>query len=132
MEDRSMFYGASGELFAKARALRRNTTESEKLLWEKISGNQLSGFRFKRQHPIGYYIVDFYCHKARLVIELDGDYHNLEDQRIYDILRTEELMDFGLTVLRFSNDEVKNRIENVIKSINDHLKMPPLRSPLTP
>ena len=132
MEDRSMFYGASGELFSKARALRRNTTESEKLLWEKIRGNQLSGFRFKRQHPIGYYIVDFYCHKARLVIELDGEYHNQADQMIYDILRTEELMDFGLTVLRFSNEEVKNRIENVLRSISDHLKLCSPRTPLTP
>ena len=92
MEDRSMFYGASGESFSKARALRRSTTESEKLLWKKIGGNQLSGFRFKRQHPVGYYIVDFYCHKARLVIELDGDYHNEADQRLYDTFRTEELM----------------------------------------
>src|SRR5258706_7435571 len=129
MEDRSMFYGASGESFSKARALRRNTTESEKLLWKKISGNKLSGYRFKRQHPIGYYIVDFYCHKARLVVELDGDYHNHAEQKIYDKLRTEELMDFGLTVLRFSNEEVRNRIENVIKRISDHLKVP-LRAPL--
>jgi very-short-patch-repair endonuclease len=116
-----MFYGATGELFAMARVLRGNTTESERLLWEKIGGNQLSGFRFKRQHPIAHFIVDFYCHKARLVIELDGDYHNQADQRIYDKLRTEELMDLGLTVLRFSNEEVKNWIENVLKSISDNL-----------
>ena len=121
MEDRSLFYGAPGESFSKARALRRNTTESEKLLWEKIGGNQLSGFRFKRQHPIAHYIVDFYCHKAKLVIELDGGYHNEADQMMYDEIRTEELTDLGLMVLRFSNEEVRNRMEEVIKRISDYL-----------
>ena len=120
-----MFYGASGEMFAMARILRQNTTEPEKLLWEKIAGSQLSRFRFKRQHPIAHYIVDFYCHKARLVVELDGDYHNKADQKIYDMLRTEDLVDFGLTVLRFSNEQVKNRIDDVLKVISDHLRKAP-------
>ena len=126
MEDRSMFYGASPEAFAKAKDLRRNTTETEKLLWEKIGRNQLSGFRFKRQHPIAHYIVDFYCHKAKLVVELDGGYHNQEDQMIYDTLRTEELMDLGLTVLRFRNEEVRNRMEYVLERIRDFLMRPEL------
>ena len=121
-----MFYGASPEAFAKAKDLRRNTTETEKLLWEKIGRNQLSGFRFKRQHPIAHYIVDFYCHKAKLVVELDGGYHNQEDQMIYDTLRTEELMDLGLTVLRFRNEEVRNRMEYVLERIRDFLMRPEL------
>ncbi len=124
MEDRSMFYGASREAFAKAKDLRRNTTETEKLLWEKIGGNRLSGFRFKRQHPIAHYIVDFYCHKAKLVVELDGGYHKHEDQMIYDTLRTEELMDLGLTVLRFRNEEVRNGMEDVLERIRDFLMRP--------
>jgi very-short-patch-repair endonuclease len=121
MEDRSMFFGASGEIFAKAKALRLNTTETEKLLWEKIGQNQLSGFRFKRQHPIAHYIVDFYCHKAKLIIELDGGYHNEADQMINDEFRTDELTDLGLMVLRFSNEEVRSRMEEVIKRISDYL-----------
>ncbi len=121
MEDRSMFYGASGDIFAKAKALRLNTTETEKLLWEKIGQNQLSGFRFKRQHPIAHYIVDFYCHKAKLIIELDGGYHNEADQMINDEFRTDELTDLGLMVLRFSNEEVRSRMEEVIKRISDYL-----------
>ena len=82
------------------------------------------GFRFKRQHPIAYYIVDFYCHKAKLVIELDGSYHNRAAQKIYDESRTEELRAFGLTVLRFSDEDVKNQINDVLKSISNHLNEP--------
>src|SRR5258706_13069581 len=121
MEDRSMFYGASGDIFAKAKALRLNTTETEKLLWEKIGQNQLSRFRFKRQHPIAHYIVDFYCHKAKLIIELDRGYHNEADQMINDEFRTDELTDLGLMVLRFSNEEVRSRMEAAIKRISDYL-----------
>ena len=122
MDDRSMFYGASAEMFAKAKALRESTTEAEKLLWKKISGNQLLGYRFKRQHPIASYIVDFYCHKAKLVIELDGGYHENLEQESYDNQRTTDLEDLGLIVLRFANEKVQTQIELVLERICDYLQ----------
>ena len=72
----SMFYGASAFVFRNAEKLRNNMTPTEVKLWYALSNNQLNGFRFKNQHPISKFVVDFYCHKARLVIELDGEVHN--------------------------------------------------------
>jgi len=76
----------------------------------------MSGVRFKRQHPILYFIADFYCHKAKLIIEVDGGYHNLPEQYMYDMNRDEELDEFGLKVIRFTNEQVFNDIENVLKN----------------
>jgi|SRR5690606_30193070 len=121
----SMWKGASKETFLKAQALRNNMTESEKMLWERLSNSQLEGFKFRRQHPILFYIVDFYCHALLLVIEIDGEYHNTEKQRIKDDERTELLKSNKITVIRFTNDEVINNIDKVIKEIVDtihHLK----------
>ncbi len=70
--------------------------------------------RFKRQHPILYFIADFYCHRAKLIIEVDGGYHNLQEQYIYDKNRDKELEEFGLKVIRFTNEQVFNDIENVL------------------
>lgn len=120
-----MWKGASKETFLKAQALRNNMTESEKMLWERLSNSQLEGFKFRRQHPILFYIVDFYCHALLLVIEIDGEYHNTEKQRIKDDERTELLKSNKITVIRFTNDEVINNIDKVIKEIVDtihHLK----------
>jgi very-short-patch-repair endonuclease len=118
-----MFYGAKPEGFKKASWLRNNETEAEKHLWQRLNKNQLHGFRFKRQHPIGSYIADFYCHKAKLVIEIDGKSHNAREQKLYDTLRTEELEAYGLRVIRFSNDEVFRNIDEVIKKIIEYLPL---------
>jgi len=95
-----MFYGASPKIFEMAKELRARLTEPEKILWEKLRLNQLRGFRFKAQHPIGEFIVDFYCHKSRLVIEIDGDYHNQTNQQEYDVNRANILSEFGLKIIR--------------------------------
>ena len=115
-----MFYGASPAIFEKARVLRENLTDSEKLLWKKLSNNRL-GFRFKSQHPIGIYIADFYCHKLKLVIEVDGEIHNSLDSKEYDANRDRTLREFGITILRFTNAEVVKEMENVLKVIFAHL-----------
>jgi very-short-patch-repair endonuclease len=75
--DEGMWKGAPESSFAKAKALRKDETQAEKILWAKLRNNQLKGYKFRRQHPIGLYIVDFYCHQLKLVIEIDGDYHNI-------------------------------------------------------
>lgn len=116
-----MFYGASADIFKKASWLRDNETETEKKLWQRLSKSQLHGFRFKRQHPIGYYIADFYCHKARLVIEIDGGSHNAREQKLHDKFRTDELEALGLKVIRFTNEEVLTCIEDVLKRIVSYL-----------
>ncbi len=116
-----MFYGATPALFENARKLREAMTLAEQLLWARLSTNQLDGFRFKAQHPINFFVADFYCHTARLVIELDGGVHDEADQRIYDENRTYLLTEFGLTVIRFSNEAVYGQIDEVLNTIRQYL-----------
>ena len=115
-----MFFGATPLIFERARELRENMTLHEKLLWERIKSNQIGGFRFKAQHPISSYIADFYCHKLKLVIEIDGDNHSAIDQKEYDSGRTFDLEQFGISVLRFSNDSIETNIDHVVDQIKDH------------
>ena len=121
MSDNEMFYGASAEIFRIAEVLRKNMTPAEVELWEALKGNKLNSTKFRRQHPISQFIVDFYCHKYRLVIELDGSVHELEDQKERDEGREAMLKDLGLIVIRFSNMEVKNNLNQVLTTISDYL-----------
>jgi len=118
-----MFYGASGDIFNKARMLRGSETKAEKLLWVHLKQNKLNGFRFKRQHPISTFIADFYCHKVKLVIEIDEVYHNSAGQKIKDINRDAVMADLGLKILRFSDQEVINQIEDVLDRIKKELPL---------
>ena len=113
----SMFYGALPIHFELAKKLRDNQTEAEVFLWTHLGKINISGVRFKRQHPILYFIADFYCHKSKLIIEVDGGYHALPEQYEYDINREAELESLGLKVIRFSNEQVLFDIENTIKII---------------
>ena len=114
----SMFYNASPEIFQRAEELRKNMTEAEKILWERLRKNQL-GVRFKAQHPIERFIADFYCHKAKLVIEIDGQIHDFQIE--YDVGREAELEKYGLKIIRFSNDEVIHNMNLVIEKIKLNL-----------
>ena len=84
-----------------ARNLRKNQTKEEKIMWNLLRNRQLTGLKFRRQHPVSRFIADFYCHKIKLVIELDGGYHENKDVKIYDEARKDEIKRFGITVLRF-------------------------------
>lgn len=99
----------------RARELRKNSTLSEVLLWKYLKQKRANGFDFDRQKVIGNYIVDFYCAKLKLVIEVDGDSHN--DKYIYDANRDKYLRSLGLTVLHIEDWDVKFRIDSVIYSI---------------
>ena len=121
MEHGKMYYGASRDTLTRAAQLRSRLTESERLLWERLRNNQISGYKFRRQHPIASYVADFYCHKAKLVIEVDEIYHEQGRQRMSDGLRTKELEFLGLSVLRFSDRQVKENIELVVEAIRTHL-----------
>ena len=95
--------------------LRTEQTDAERKLWQRINRDQLLGFRFNRQKPLLNYIVDFYCPKAKLIIELDGSQHYEPDYQEKDRLRDSELNSLGFTVMRFSNDEVYFEIEAVVE-----------------
>ena len=99
----------------RARELRRNSTDTERTLWHRIRDKQIENFRFRRQRPIGKYIVDFICLEANLVIELDGGQHAAQQQ--YDDARTKYLIAEGLHVLRYWNDDVMQNIEGVLEDI---------------
>ena len=89
--------------------LRNNQTDAENKLWQRINRDQLLSFRFNRQKPLLSYIVDFYCAKAKLIIELDGSQHYEPDHQ------EKELNSLGFTVMRFSNDEVMREIESEVE-----------------
>ena len=114
---KKMFYGASNLLFEKAKELRENMTQAELVLWEYLRQHPF-GFKFRRQHPLGIYIVDFYCHKLKLVFEVDGDVHGEREVQEADIERQRQLELDGLKVKRFTNEEVLKTKEVVIEQIN--------------
>ena len=100
-----------------SRQLRKNMTEAEKTLWSKIRGRQLKGHQFYRQKPIGNFIVDFYCPKRNLVIELDGGQHYTEEGKAKDSLRDKYLEDMGLHVPRFSDKDIFENLRGVVEQI---------------
>ncbi len=116
----NMFYGASPDLFSKAKQLRENMTLHEEILWERLRKNKM-GFKFRPQHPIDIFIADFYCHPLKLVIEIDGKNHQFKMD--YDNGRTEELKSYGIAVIRFSNDEVLYQIEIVEMKIRATIEL---------
>lgn len=98
-----------------SRNLRNQSTSSEVLLWKYLRGEQMKGFQFNRQKPLGRFIADFYCKRLNLVIEVDGSSHEGKEQ--YDIDRDVELQKVGLTILHFTNREVKTNIRGVLSQI---------------
>jgi imidazole glycerol-phosphate synthase subunit HisF len=111
-----LFLGASPGIFEAAKDLRNHQTDAEKLLWTKLCKNQL-GVKFRQQHPILSFVADFYCHSRRIIIEIDGPIHILTKNRRYDEMRAETLERYDITLLRFSNDQIKNNMEQVLLKI---------------
>ncbi|WP_271410632.1 endonuclease domain-containing protein [Pseudomonas sp. Q1-7] len=103
------------ELKHYAKALRSNMTEAERHLWYHLRGHRFLGLKFKRQKPMGHYIVDFICIERRLVIELDGGQH--QQQAVWDAERDRWLMEQGYRVLRFWNHEVLGETDSVLEAI---------------
>jgi very-short-patch-repair endonuclease len=112
---------------ARARTLRKNPTEVEKLLWRRLRMWQLDGYKFRRQQPLGNYIVDFVCLEEKLIVELDGGQH--AEQSDYDAERDGWLREQGFVVLRFWNNEVLDNLEGVTEKIYQSLKNTPFLSP---
>ena len=105
-----------------ARKLRREQTDTERKLWSALRGRQFDGFKFRRQQPIGPYVVDFVCFEAKLVIELDGGQHGSDNGLAYDANRTQFLHRDGFAVIRFPNHEINNSFNSVLEAIARHLK----------
>lgn len=108
------------KLYFRRKYLRNNATPQEVLLWSKLRNSQL-GYKFRRQHSIGGYIVDFYCPIKKLVIEIDGSQHFEKENTKYDINRTKFLEGLGLKVIRFSNSEINTNIEGAIIKIQSEI-----------
>ena len=101
-----------------ARAMRRKLTPAERILWQRLRRNRLGGFHFRRQQVIAGFIADFYCHRAALVVEVDGPTHEQD----YDRERDQIFADKGITVLRFTNDEVMQHVDRVLGRIVEYLR----------
>ncbi len=106
---------SSRKKIKSARRLRAEQTPSERLLWAALRRSQFNGLKFRRQHPIGKYIADFACVSKQLVIELDGGYHDVTSE--YDTLRQQFLITEGWSVIRFTNEDVTEDVESVVRSI---------------
>ena len=109
------------KLKQRRRDLRRDHTDAEKILWQKLRNRQLYGMKFFRQYSVGPYALDFHCPKSKLAIELDGGQHAEEDRREYDEHRSEYLKAHGIEVMRFWNNEVMRNMDGVLSRIEERL-----------
>ncbi len=117
---KKMFYGAGHLIFQRAKYLRNHVTHSEMILWGKLK-ECFPNYRFRRQHPLSDYVADFYCHKLKLVIELDGSIHQLEGIKKNDKDRHSVIESLGLKVIRFTNEDIKFRTESCIEIIRSYV-----------
>jgi very-short-patch-repair endonuclease len=106
-----------------AREMRKEPTEAESILWSNLRNRKLKNLKFRRQQHIEGFILDFYCEAARLGIEVDGEIHLNEEQKNYDQQRTEYLAEFGIRIIRFKNEKVKNDISKVLNKISEEAKL---------
>ena len=121
---RLCFHATEKEYWSKidfARSNRREMTPAEKALWKQIRKQQIDGHRFRRQHIITKYIVDFVCLKKRLIVEVDGGYHHEGDQPERDEKRRAELLEKGFDMIRFTNEQVLGDMPSVLKALRARL-----------
>ena len=119
----SRIRGTNPEVEQAAKKLRKNLTPAEAILWQALRNKQLGGLRFRRQHPVGNFILDFYCPSRKLVVEVDGEIHC--DRTDYDDARTNKLAEYGYIVLRFSNERVMNDLPQILAEIKQVAFSPP-------
>jgi imidazole glycerol-phosphate synthase subunit HisF len=121
---KKMFYGADRLIFDNAKVLRNNLSNEEIVLWGRLK-DRFANYKFRRQHPISNYIADFYCHKLKLVIEVDGSIHYSEESQKADKIRQASLENLGIKVLRFTNEQVRTRVEIVLDKVDAFIKSTP-------
>jgi len=113
--------GSKASTQGYARELRLRATEAEQKLWSLLRNRQLKGKKFRRQHAVANYVVDFYCNEYKLAIELDGNFHADAEAKEYDAARTALLKELGINVLRFWNEEIINNQIKVLSEIGKYL-----------
>jgi very-short-patch-repair endonuclease len=123
-QERSEKINNKAELLTKRKYLRNNSSNAEIVLWNSLKSSLLGGNKFRRQHSISNFILDFYCPKKRLAIEIDGDLHFTKTAIEYDKYRTKLLNEYRIRVIRFTNDDVYKKInyvkEAILKELADH------------
>ena len=121
--ERNMFYGASRNTFQKAHFLRSKMTDAEMVLWSRLKNRNIFKVRFRRQHPVDIFVLDFYCHEIKLAIEVDGRIHLKREIQEYDEGRSHDIEKFGIKMLRFTNEQILNNLNEVqttiLNTIND-------------
>ena len=123
MDEVIMKYPLNNPKFKQRRCnLRKNQTEAEKTLWQQLKNRKLNGIKFYRQYSAGPYILDLYCPKLRLAIELDGGQHADDDAKDYDEHRSKYLLTYGIKVIRFWNNDIMNNLEGVLSRIMEQIE----------
>ena len=121
--ERNMFYGARKNTFQKAHFLRSKITDAEMVLWSRLKNRNIFKVRFRRQHPVDIFVLDFYCHEIKLAIEVDGRIHLKREIQEYDEGRSHDIEKFGIKMLRFTNEQILNNLNEVqttiLNTIND-------------
>ena len=117
-----MGYYGNRELLKRARGLRSNMTTAEIILWSRLRSKQIENYKFRRQQPIFDYIVDFYCHELRMIIEVDGEIHSLSENTDADKKRDKILTINGYRIIRLSNLEIETEIDSAISRIKSYIK----------
>ena len=117
----SPYFNAAPITVERAQKLRQRTTPAEEKLWTYLRNRKFKGLKFRRQHPIDRFIVDYICIEKQLVVEVDGAIHNTPEQKKYDKKRTVVLEEYGLTVIRFTNKEILNDVFKVLKEIEKYI-----------
>lgn len=102
---------------AQRKYFRNNMTKAEVILWSKLKGRQLLDYKFRRQHRIGNYIVDFYCPKLKLALEIDGESHYTSEGKLHDKKRDKYLEELGISVQKFTNVQIKQNLNDVLREI---------------
>ena len=118
------------EQYESAKRMRKEYTEAEKILWQSLRSNQL-GVKFRRQHPIDAFIVDFVALQNKLIVEVDGGYHQDEEQKLYDENRTKVLNEIGFTVIRFTNEEIIHNLDATLNKIKEAIVLEAAQAPLS-
>ena len=112
----------SSSIVDQCREQRKSPTEAESVLWEQLRNRNLGGYKFRRQHPIGGYILDFYCSEAKIGIEMDGSVYKEPEQIVYDHQRSATLVELGVEVIRFWNSEVTDNCNDVLSRILEKIE----------
>jgi len=116
------YFNARKETVELAKELRKNMTPAERFLWEKLRNRKFMGLKFRRQHPVEFFIVDFICIEKYLIVEVDGGIHDTIEQKEWDENRAAEIEKYGLTILRFTNDQVFNEPVNILREIKAYVE----------